>query len=95
MGPLLDFRSGSNRCGVLAGAGTIWNAEQGIFSIGSTLTPPGDRTIYGFGGEGLPVRDAFHPQDLAVLVTKQMTCSKTGGPAIYNVGWTPEFHVAP
>ncbi len=72
-----------NRCGVLAGAGQFGTAEQGIFSYWlhahAQRRPLG---FYGFGGRGLQVRDALHPNDLARIVIRQITDSdltKPGG----------------
>jgi CDP-paratose 2-epimerase len=63
-----------NRCGVLAGAGQFGTAEQGIFSFWlhahSQRRPLG---FFGFGGRGLQVRDALHPNDLATLVIRQIS----------------------
>ena len=62
-----------NRCGVLAGAGQFGTAEQGIFSY--WLHAHARRRqlgFYGFGGLGLQVRDALHPDDLATIVMQQM-----------------------
>ena len=65
-----------NRCGVLAGAGQFGTAEQGIFSYWlhahSQRRPLG---FFGFGGRGLQVRDALHPNDLAAIVIRQLTGS--------------------
>jgi CDP-paratose 2-epimerase len=62
-----------NRCGVLAGAGQFGTADQGIFSFW-LHTWRARRTLryIGFGGKGLQVRDALHPEDLADLVLRQI-----------------------
>jgi CDP-paratose 2-epimerase len=61
-----------NRCGVLAGAGQFGTAEQGIFSYWLHAHKAKQRLRYiGFGGKGLQVRDAFHPDDLAGLLRIQ------------------------
>jgi CDP-paratose 2-epimerase len=68
-----------NRCGVLAGAGQFGTAEQGIFSYWLHAHAARLRLRYlGFGGRGLQVRDALHPDDLADLIQAQM---RTGGGA--------------
>lgn len=57
-----------NRCGVIAGAGQFGTAEQRIFSY--WLRAHAARRplrFIGFGGRGLQVRDALHPDDLADL----------------------------
>jgi CDP-paratose 2-epimerase len=62
-----------NRCGVLAGAGQFGTAEQGIFSYWLHAHAARRRLRYiGFGGHGHQVRDAFHPDDLAELILKQL-----------------------
>jgi CDP-paratose 2-epimerase len=62
-----------NRCGVLAGAGQFGTAEQGIFSYWLHAHAARLKLRYiGFGGTGLQVRDAFHPDDLAALLAIQM-----------------------
>ena len=61
-----------NRCGVLAGAGQFGTAEQGIFSF--WLHAHAQRRklgFFGFGGRGLQVRDALHPDDLATIVIRR------------------------
>lgn len=75
-----------NRCGVLAGAGQFGTAEQGIFSY--WLHAHAARRplrFIGFGGRGLQVRDAFHPDDLAALITAQ-TRRDPPSDAIYHAG---------
>lgn len=69
-----------NRCGVLAGAGQFGTAEQGIFSY--WLHAHARRRqlgFYGFGGLGLQVRDALHPDDLATIVMQQMVDTPAQG----------------
>jgi len=62
-----------NRCGVLAGAGQFGTAEQGIFSFWLHAWRARKPLRYiGFGGKGLQVRDALHPEDLADLILKQI-----------------------
>jgi len=76
-----------NRCGVLAGAGQFGTAEQGIFSFWLHAWRARRALRYiGFGGRGLQVRDAFHPEDLADLVLKQLRNSETKPHRICNVG---------
>ena len=78
-----------NRCGVLAGAGQFGTAEQGIFSYWLHAHAQRRRLgFYGFGGRGLQVRDALHPDDLATVVMRQMT----GGGAAEGAGRI--FHIA-
>lgn len=75
-----------NRCGVLAGAGQFGTAEQGIFSYWLHAHAARLRLRYlGFGGRGLQVRDAFHPDDLADLIQAQMRSSTNSDP-IYHAG---------
>jgi CDP-paratose 2-epimerase len=76
-----------DRCGVLAGAGQFGTAEQGIFSywIHAHAVRRPLRYI-GFGGSGLQVRDAFHPEDLAALLLLQMRDTEREGERIFNAG---------
>jgi len=75
-----------NRCGVLAGAGQFGTAEQGIFSFWLHAWRARKPLRYiGFGGKGLQVRDAFHPDDLADLILKQIQNSETKHSRICNV----------
>jgi CDP-paratose 2-epimerase len=68
-----------NRCGVLAGAGQFGTAEQGIFSYWLHAHAQRRRLgFFGFGGRGLQVRDALHPDDLAVIVLRQLTGTGAG-----------------
>ncbi len=75
-----------NRAGVLAGAGQFGRADQGIFAywINAYLRKKPLKYI-GFGGTGFQLRDAMHPQDLAMLVQKQMSKS-SGQNDIINIG---------
>jgi CDP-paratose 2-epimerase len=76
-----------NRCGVLAGAGQFGTAEQGIFSYWMHAHAARRPLRYiGFGGVGLQVRDAFHPDDLAKLLWKQMHYNQAGGERLFNAG---------
>jgi CDP-paratose 2-epimerase len=75
-GAAFDFPVWINRCGVLAGAGQFGAAEQGIFSYWLHAWRARRPLRYiGFGGKGFQVRDAFHPDDLATFVLKQMDYS--------------------
>ena len=85
-GKAFGFPVWVNRCGVLAGAGQFGTAEQGIFSFWLHAWHSGRPLRYiGFGGKGLQVRDAFHPDDLASLVLKQMHHSASTRGRICNL----------
>lgn len=85
-GSTFGFPVWIDRCGVLAGAGQFGTAEQGIFSYWLHAHAARARLRYiGFGGCGYQVRDAFHPDDLADLVTVQMQRDPPPDP-IYNAG---------
>jgi CDP-paratose 2-epimerase len=85
-GSTFGFPVWIDRCGVLAGAGQFGTAEQGIFSYWLHAHAARLRLRYiGFGGCGYQVRDAFHPEDLADLVTAQMRRDPPADP-IYNAG---------
>ncbi len=75
-----------NRCGLLAGAGQLGRADQGIVAywIHSWLAKRSLRYI-GFGGQGFQVRDCLHPHDLAELICKQIASSARNSRCIFNV----------
>jgi CDP-paratose 2-epimerase len=76
-----------NRCGVLAGAGQFGTADQGIFSYWMHAHAARRPLRYlGFGGCGYQVRDAFHPDDLARLLWRQMHTNQTRGERLFNLG---------
>ncbi len=75
-----------NRCGVLAGDSQFGTAEQGIFSYWVRAWASGRPLTYlGFNGSGNQVRDAFHTEDLADLIERQIR-SSTGASGTWNVG---------
>jgi CDP-paratose 2-epimerase len=86
-GYAFDFPVWINRCGVLAGAGQFGLIAQGIFSywMHAHLARRPLRYI-GFGGLGLQVRDAFHPNDLACLLRLQMRDTLATGERVFNAG---------
>jgi CDP-paratose 2-epimerase len=76
-----------NRCGVLAGAGQFGTAEQGIFSYWLHAHAARLKLRYiGFGGSGLQVRDAFHPDDLAALIAIQIRRDPPADPIFHASG---------
>jgi len=86
-GSAFEFPVWIDRCGVLAGAGQFGTAEQGIFSYWLHAHAARLPLRYiGFGGLGLQVRDAFHPNDLASLVAIQIQKGKPPVDAVYNLG---------
>jgi CDP-paratose 2-epimerase len=89
-GLTFDFPVWINRCGVLAGPGQFGTPDQGIFAywVNAHLRRRPLRYI-GFNGLGPQVRDAFHPRDLAALLTLQMGTSRKNGCRIYNAGGGP------
>ncbi|MBV8897399.1 MAG: GDP-mannose 4,6-dehydratase, partial [Acidobacteriaceae bacterium] len=85
-GSAFDFPVWINRCGVLAGGGQFGTAEQGIFSYWLHAHAARRPLRYiGFGGRGLQVRDAFHPDDLAELIAIEMR-RKPPSDAIFHAG---------
>jgi CDP-paratose 2-epimerase len=85
-GQAFGFPVWINRCGVLAGAGQFGTAEQGIFSFWLHAWRARRPLRYiGFGGNGHQVRDALHPDDLAMLVMQQMQYSGSDRDRICNV----------
>ena len=84
-GAAFGFPVWINRCGVIAGAGQLGHAEQGIFSYWLHAWQSGRPLTYiGFGGAGHQVRDALHPRDLARLVAMQLEFAG-GNERIINV----------
>jgi CDP-paratose 2-epimerase len=85
-GATFGFPVWINRCGVLAGAGQMGTAGQGIFSYWlHAYARRRPLTYIGFEGAGRQVRDAFHPEDLARLVLRQMAADQTS-PRLFNIG---------
>lgn len=76
-----------NRCGVMAGAGQFGRADQGIVAFWLHSWREGRPLKYlGFGGNGYQVRDCLHPEDLAMLLLKQLEWGTKGGrPRLANV----------
>jgi CDP-paratose 2-epimerase len=89
-GEAFDFPVWITRCGVLAGAGQFGTPAQGIFAywLNAHLRRRPMRYI-GFNGTGHQARDAFHPGDLAALLTAQMKTGRAGGQRIYTAGGGP------
>jgi CDP-paratose 2-epimerase len=86
-GAAFDFPVWINRCGVLAGAGQMGTAEQGIFSYWAHAHARKLPLRYiGFGGLGYQLRDAFHPADLAALLYRQMRDPRRAGARLFNLG---------
>lgn len=89
-GRTFDFPVWINRCGVLAGAGQFGTAEQGIFSYWlHAHAAKRPLRFIGFGGNGHQARDAFHPDDLAELISIELRRTPSSYP-IYNVGGGPQ-----
>jgi CDP-paratose 2-epimerase len=86
-GSTFGFPVWITRCGVLAGAGQFGTPDQGIFTywINAHLRRSPLRYI-GFNGKGYQARDAFHPRDLAALLTAQMKTARAGGQRVYTAG---------
>jgi CDP-paratose 2-epimerase len=86
-GATFGFPVWINRCGVLAGAGQMGTAEQGIFSywVHSHARKRPLRYI-GFDGLGYQLRDAFHPADLTALLQRQMSEPEKTGSRVFNAG---------
>lgn len=86
-GAAFQFPVWIDRCGVMAGAGQFARPDQGIvaFWIHSFCERSPLRYI-GYGGRGAQTRDCFHPDDLALLLQRQMADSEPGGRRIFNLG---------
>jgi CDP-paratose 2-epimerase len=86
-GAAFDFPVWVTRCGVMAGEGQFGTPAQGIFAYWVNAHLRGRPLTYiGFDGKGKQVRDALHPTDLAVLLSKQMRAARKGGRRIYTAG---------
>jgi CDP-paratose 2-epimerase len=86
-GETFSFPVWVNRCGVLAGAGQFGTAAQGVLSYWIHAWREGASLRYtGFDGQGMQVRDAFHPADLARLLLCQMGSPSADLPRVCNVG---------
>ena len=82
-----DFPVWINRCGVLAGEGQFGKADQGIFSYWiHSFQEKNPLKYIGFNGSGHQVRDALHPQDLVLLLSRQLMEPNWDAPKIINVG---------
>lgn len=86
-GSAFQFPVWITRCGVMAGAGQFGTPDQGIFSywINAHLRRRPLRYL-GFDGAGHQSRDAFHPRDLAALLTAQIRRPRSNGQRIYTAG---------
>jgi len=89
-GAAFDFPVWITRCGVLAGAGQFGTPSQGIFAywVNAHLRRRPLRYI-GFCGTGYQTRDAFHPRDLAALLTAQIRTGRANGQRVYTAGGGP------
>ena len=86
-GNAFDFPVWINRCGVLAGAGQFGKADQGIFSYWiHSFKEKKPLKYIGFNGSGYQVRDALHPSDLVLLLSRQLMEPNWDAPKIINVG---------
>jgi CDP-paratose 2-epimerase len=76
-----------DRCGVMAGAGQFGQPAQGIFAWWiNQWTRRKPLTYLGFGGKGLQVRDCLHPDDLGLLVARQLLSQPSRAERrVYNV----------
>lgn len=76
-----------NRCGVIAGAGQFGKVDQGVFTlwvVNHFFKKP--LRYIGFGGEGKQVRDLLHPEDLFLLIKKQLAKIETCSGEVFNIG---------
>ena len=86
-GYTFDFPVWIDQGGSWRADGQFGTAEQGIFSYWIHAHSAKRPLRYiGFGGLGLQVRDAFHPEDLAQLLLLQMRDTESRGERIFNAG---------
>ncbi len=85
-GMSFDFPVWINRCGIMAGAGQLGRADQGIFSywIHSHLQRRPLR-YKGYQGQGYQVRDCLHPRDLLTLIEQQVATAPAQRPTTPQV----------
>jgi CDP-paratose 2-epimerase len=85
-GQTFGFPVWANRCGLMAGAGQLGTAEQGLFSYWLHAHRARRRLRYiGFDGTGKQVRDALHPEDLADLIITEMRDPGRTSTRIWNI----------
>jgi CDP-paratose 2-epimerase len=85
-GQAFGFPVWVNRCGVMAGAGQLGTAEQGMFSYWLHAHRARQHLRYiGFGGTGEQMRDALHPEDLADLLMLEMREPGRTSAHIWNI----------
>jgi len=76
-----------NRCGVICGSGQFGKLEQGVFALWVIAHYFKHPLKYkGFGGEGKQVRDLLHPDDLFLLIKKQISNFEHLNGECFNVG---------
>lgn len=86
-GAAFGFPVWIDRCGVMAGAGQFGKPDQGIFSYWiHSWARRAPLKYIGFEGTGHQVRDCLHPEDLLVLILRQMAAGDRAGRRIFNVG---------
>ncbi len=76
-----------DRCGVLAGPWQMGKVDQGFVTLWAARhLYGGSLSYFGFGGEGLQVRDVLHVGDLYALLRRQLEQIAGHSGAAYNVG---------
>lgn len=76
-----------NRCGVIAGPWQMGKVDQGFVTLWLARHLWGqDLAYFGFGGEGLQVRDVLHVADLCTLIHQQIQSFDKVKGQIFNVG---------
>ena len=76
-----------NRFGIIAGEYQLGRQDQGIISFWlKSFIKKKSLSYFGYGGEGLQVRDVLNVQDLCNLIEKQFLSINTINNKIFNVG---------
>jgi CDP-paratose 2-epimerase len=84
-----------NRCGVIAGPGQFGKVDQGVITLWVARHYFKRPLIFmGFGGKGKQVRDLLHPEDLFILIKKQLAQIEDCAGSIFNIGGGREVSVS-
>src|SRR5262245_34713214 len=84
---MYGLRTIINRCGVISSPWQMGRVDQGFVVLWLSRHLFGGPLSYtGFGGQGLPVRDVLHVDDLYDLIVRQLNGLSEYSGAVFNVG---------